>query len=122
MDFIKHINDSFANVEFVNNEVLNESVIEEHITKLQQNLVDTIQNYASFPIIIARTEAGLRELEETDTTDMTDDEKAQIKGGINQHKLQLAQNNSAMARAEEDMAYFQVIITNWQTILTKFTK
>lgn len=122
MDFIKHIKDSFANVEFVDSNVLSESVIEDHISALQKNLVDTIQNYASFPIIIARTEAGLKELEETDTTDLSEDEQAQIKGGINQHKLQLATNKGQMERAQEDIAYFQVLITNWQSILAKFTK
>lgn len=122
MDFIKHINDSFESIEFLADNVLSVEAIKEHIASLEKSLVDSIQNFASSPIVIERMEKTIKEMEEVDTTGMSDQDKAEVIGGIKYHKIQQTQNIAANERAKEDIAYFQTLLINWRKILDKFTK
>lgn len=121
MEFVQWIYTAFASLELQPN-VLDERGIEDHIKSLQKNLIDTVQNFAAAPIVIERTKAWIKELEETDVTDLSEAEKVDINGGIKQHKIQLIQLEAQQQRALEDIAYFQALIINRQKILTKFSQ
>lgn len=122
MDFIKHINEAFEGIEYINNDVLSERVIEDQISSLEKNLVDTIHNYASAPIVIERMGKTIEELEATDLSGMSEQSKSELVGMIKHHKVQQSQNIASQERSKEDIAYYQSLITNWRKVLEKFTK
>lgn len=68
MTFIDDMNTLFQGIKFISPTILSVDIINKNVESLQQNLLDTMRNYAFAPIVIEGNKIAIEELNAIDTS------------------------------------------------------